>query len=109
MAWLPQDFALQKMGDIYSFILNVSVHLSNICMTWLAMLYQMIKHRQYMAVSHGVPRSQVLSPESREVTSSNLNHREHGSRDLTFHMGSQVLSHNYDMDAYVATLFGGEA
>lgn len=58
--WEPKDFALQKMGDTYSFILNVSGHLSNICMTWLAMLYQMNKHRQYMAVSHGVP-----SPESR--------------------------------------------
>ena len=34
--------------------------------------------------------------------------REHGSWDLSLHTGSQALSPKYDMDAYMATLFGGE-
>ena len=53
--------------------------------------------------------SQVLSPKSHEVNLCDLNHWEHGSWDLPLHMGSQVLSLSYDMDAYMATLFGGEA
>ena len=35
--------------------------------------------------------------------------RKHGSGDLPLHKWSQVLSPTYDMDACMATLFGGEA
>ena len=52
--------------------------------------------------------SQVLSPSSLDVNPSDLNHREHESWDLPLHMGSQVLIPKYDVDAYMATLFGGE-
>ena len=33
---------------------------------------------------------------------------QHGIRDLPLHMGSQVLSPNYDMHTYMATPFEGE-
>ena len=33
---------------------------------------------------------------------------EHGSWDYQLHTGSQVLGPNYDMNAYMATLFEGE-
>jgi hypothetical protein len=52
--------------------------------------------------------SQVLRVKSLEVSPCNLNHLEHGSWDLPIPMGSQVLSFKYDMDACMATLFGGE-
>ena len=40
----------------------------------------------------------------------NLSRWEHGSRDLPLIThGSQGLSPKYDMDVYMATLFGGEA
>jgi hypothetical protein len=53
--------------------------------------------------------SHVLSPQSLEVIPCNLNHWEHGNWDWPFRMDSQVLSPKHDMDAYMATLFGGEA
>jgi hypothetical protein len=53
--------------------------------------------------------SQVLSPKSLEVNPCNLNCQDHGSWDLPLDMGSQVLHLDYDMDAYMATFFGGEA
>ena len=53
--------------------------------------------------------SQVLSPKSVEVNLCNLNHWEHGSWDLPLYTGPVVLSPKYDMDAYMATFFGGEA
>ena len=53
--------------------------------------------------------SQVLSHESLEVNLYNLNHREHENWNLPLHMGSQVLSHEYNMDVYLTTLFEGEA
>jgi hypothetical protein len=56
------------------------------------------------ADSHRIP-----SPKSLEVNPCNLNHWEHGSWDFPLHMGSQVLSPKYDMHAYMATLFEGEA
>jgi hypothetical protein len=49
---------------------------------------------------------QVLSPEPLEVYMSNLNHWQHGSWDLPLH--TKVPSPKYDMDAYMATSFGGE-
>ena len=50
--------------------------------------------------------SQVLSLKSLEANACNLSCWEHGSRDLSLHIGSQVLIPKYDMDAYMATLFG---
>jgi hypothetical protein len=52
--------------------------------------------------------SQILSSKSLEVNPSNLNHWEHGNWDLPLHIRSWVLRSKYDMDAYMATLFGGE-
>ena len=52
---------------------------------------------------------QVLSPKSHEVNPCKLNCWEHGSWGLPLHTGSQVPSPNYDMDAYMATLFRREA
>ena len=46
---------------------------------------------------------------SLEVNMCNLNRRQHESGDLPLHIGFQVLNPEYDMDAYMATLFGGEA
>ena len=51
----------------------------------------------------------VLTPKSLESNMLNLNDREHGSWDLLLHMRSQVIGPKYDMNAYMATLFGGEA
>jgi hypothetical protein len=51
----------------------------------------------------------ALSPKSHEVNPCNVDHWEHGSWDLPLHTWSQVQSPNYDMDAYMAALFGGEA
>jgi hypothetical protein len=53
--------------------------------------------------------SQILSPKSLMVNPCNLNCREHGKLGLTTSHGSQVLVPDDDMDAYMATLFGGEA
>ena len=53
--------------------------------------------------------SQVLSPSSIEVDMCNLHGSKHGSWDLPLHIESHVLSAKYDMDAYMATLSGGEA
>ena len=54
----------------------------------------------------GSYRSQVLS----HLRSwCNLSHWEHGGWDLPLHMGPQVLSPKFDMNAYMVTLFGGEA
>ena len=50
-----------------------------------------------------------MGRKSLEVDPCNLNRWKYGSRDLPLHMGSQVLSPMYDMHAYMATLFGGEA
>ena len=33
---------------------------------------------------------------------------EHGSWNLSLHTGSQIQCPNYDMDAYIASLFEGE-
>jgi hypothetical protein len=51
---------------------------------------------------------QVLSSNLLEVNPCNLNDWKHESLDLPLHIGPQVLSPNYDMDAYMATLFVGE-
>ena len=48
---------------------------------------------------------QVLGCSLLQVNPCNLNHLEHGSLDIPLHMGSQVLSHRYYMDDYMATLF----
>ena len=47
-------------------------------------------------------------PKSLKVNSWNLSRWEHGRWDLPLHMGSQVISPKYDVDAYMATLFGGK-
>ena len=61
---------------------------------------------QLCYISHG---SQVLCSKSLKVNPHNLNRWEHGSWDLSLHTGSPVLRPNNDMNAYMATLFGGEA
>ena len=53
-------------------------------------------------------KSQDLGPKSLEVNPCNLKCWDHRSWYLPLHMGSQVLSPKYDMDAYMITLFGGE-
>ena len=35
--------------------------------------------------------------------------KKHGSWDLPIHRGSQVLSRKYDIDVYMAILYGGKA
>ena len=52
---------------------------------------------------------QVLSPSSLEVNPCNLIYEEHGSWDLPIRKGSQVLSHKYDINVYMATLYEGKA
>jgi hypothetical protein len=51
----------------------------------------------------------VLSPKSLELNPCNLNCWEYGSWDLWVHIGFQVPSPKYDMDAYMVTLFEGGA
>ena len=53
----------------------------------------------------GSHRSQVLKLNSLKLNSNNLSHWEYESWDLPLHMGSQVLSLNYDVDVYMATFF----
>ena len=67
----------------------------------------MLRKHRYVKV--GSPKSQVLILKSLEVNLCNLDHCEHGSWDLPLHMRSQVPSPKYDMDAYMTTLYGGEA
>jgi hypothetical protein len=53
--------------------------------------------------------SQVLSLKSLEVNPCNLNLKSMKVGTIPLHMGSQILSPNYDMDVYMTTFFGGEA
>ena len=55
-----------------------------------------------------VHRSQVLHPDSLEVNPCNLSRWKPGW-DFFISHGSQVLTFKYDVDAYMATLLGGEA
>ena len=54
-----------------------------------------------LATSHGVPSLKS------HLNLCNISRSEHGNWDLPLHMESQVLSPSWD--AYMATLFGGEA
>ena len=49
-----------------------------------------------------------MRPKSLEVDPCNLNCWEHESWDSPLRTWSQAASLKYDMDAYMATLFGGE-
>jgi hypothetical protein len=53
-------------------------------------LFQQAAMLSFRATSHG---SQVLSPKSLEVNLFNFSRQEHGSWDLSFRSGSQVLSY----------------
>ena len=67
--------------------------------------WQEVSVPHYLGLLHTGPQV----PSHLRVNPCNLDCWEHGSWDLPLYIGSQVLSPKYNMDAYMATLIGGEA